>query len=170
VLFEDFRADPDKHRLRTPSGRIELYSELIAGFGYDDCPPYPAWIEPAEWLGGKQAARFPLHLVSSQPRHKLHSQMDAGPVSALGKVAGREALAINPVDARVRGIEEGEVVRVFNARGACFAGAVITEAVRAGCGAAVLRRLVRSGERGRRRRLRARQRQCADARSRHLAA
>jgi biotin/methionine sulfoxide reductase len=140
VLLAEFRADPEKHPLRTPSGRIELYSDEIAGFAYDDCPPHPAWIEPAEWLGSGQSAAFPLHLVSSQPRYRLHSQMDAGPVSAQGKTAGRESLAINPVDAASRGIAEGEVVRVFNARGACFAGVRITEAVRPGvvrlsCGA-----------------------------------
>jgi biotin/methionine sulfoxide reductase len=140
VVFADFRADPEQHKLRTPSGRIELYSDEIAGFDYDDCPPHPAWIEPAEWLGGGAAARFPLHLVSSQPRHKLHSQMDAGPVSALGKTAGRETIAINPADAHERGIADGEVVRVFNDRGACFAGVVTTDAVRPGvvrlsCGA-----------------------------------
>ena len=94
----------------------------------------------AEWLGGGQTAAFPLHLISSQPRHRLHSQMDAGPVSARGKIAGRETLAINPVDARSCGIGDGEVVRVFNARGACFAGVSVTEAVRPGvvrlsCGA-----------------------------------
>ena len=50
---------------------------------------------------------FPLHLVSSQPRYRLHSQMDAGPVSASGKIAGREAIAINPADARARGIADG---------------------------------------------------------------
>ncbi|MGH7061604.1 MAG: molybdopterin dinucleotide binding domain-containing protein, partial [Stellaceae bacterium] len=66
--------------------------------------------------------------------------MDAGPVSARGKTAGRETLAISPVDAAARGIGDGEVVRVFNARGACFAGVLITEAVRTGvvrlsCGA-----------------------------------
>ncbi|MGH7110173.1 MAG: molybdopterin-dependent oxidoreductase [Stellaceae bacterium] len=140
ALFADFRADPEAHKLRTPSGRIELYSERIAGFGYDDCPPHPTWIAPAEWLGATAAARFPLHLVSSQPRYKLHSQMDAGPVSAQGKVGGREALALNPADAEARGIGEGDVVRVYNARGACFAGAVLSEALRPGvvrlsCGA-----------------------------------
>jgi biotin/methionine sulfoxide reductase len=140
VFLADFRADPEKYRLRTPSGRIELYCERIARFDYDDCPPQPRWVEPAEWLGATAAARFPLHLVSSQPRHKLHSQMDAGPISARGKVAGREALAIHPEDARARGIAAGDVVRVFNARGACFAGAVLTDAVRPGvvrlsCGA-----------------------------------
>jgi biotin/methionine sulfoxide reductase len=140
VMLGDFRTDPDGRKLPTPSGLIELYSDRIAGFGYDDCPPHPAWIEPSEWLGASAAARFPLHLVSSQPRHKLHSQMDAGPIAARGKVSGREALSINPEDAAARGIKEGEVVRVFNGRGACFAGAVLTDAVRPGvvrlsCGA-----------------------------------
>ena len=140
VLFAEFRADPEGHRLATPSGRIELYSERIAGFGYDDCPPHPSWIEPAEWLGAGSAAAHPLHLVSSQPRYRLHSQMDPGPVSALGKIAGREAVAIHPADAARRQIADGDLVRVFSARGACLAGATVTESVRPGvvrlsCGA-----------------------------------
>ncbi|HLH76349.1 MAG TPA: molybdopterin-dependent oxidoreductase [Candidatus Binataceae bacterium] len=140
ILFMDFRTDPVKHPLATPSGRIELYSTTIANFGYPDCPPHPTWIEPAEWLGGSLAAAYPLHLVSSQPRDRLHSQMDCGPVSARGKIAGREAIAINPRDALKRGISDGDVVRVYNARGACLAGALITDAVSEGvvrlsCGA-----------------------------------
>ena len=140
VMFADFRADPEKHKLRTPSGRIELYSEKIAGFGYDDCPPHPTWIEPWEWLGGKDAKTYPLHLVSSQPRDRLHSQMDCGPVCASGKVAGREAIAINPADAKARGINDGDVVRVHNSRGSCLAGAIVSDTISAGvvklsCGA-----------------------------------
>jgi biotin/methionine sulfoxide reductase len=140
VIFGDFRADPDQHRLRTPSGKIELYSEKIAAFGYDDCPPHPTWIEPWEWLGGRDAKTYPLHLVSSQPRDRLHSQMDCGPVSAGGKIAGRQAITIHPADAKARGINAGDVVRVHNARGSCLAGAVISDTVSAGivnlsCGA-----------------------------------
>lgn len=139
VLHAQFRADPSAHKLGTPSGKIELYSERIAGFGYADCPPHPAWLEPAEWLGGT-ASSGQLHLVSSQPRYRLHSQMDPGPVSAEGKRDGREAIAINPEDARRRGIAEGDVVRVYNARGAALAAAELTESIRPGvvrlsCGA-----------------------------------
>src|SRR5262249_56508596 len=50
VLFEDFRRDPERHPLKTPSGRIEIVSEAVAGFDYADCPPHPAWIPPAAWL------------------------------------------------------------------------------------------------------------------------
>ena len=66
--FAALRADPAAAPLPTPSGRIELASATIAGFGYDDCPGHPAWMEPAEWLGSDLARRFPLHLISNQPR------------------------------------------------------------------------------------------------------
>jgi biotin/methionine sulfoxide reductase len=141
VMLAEFRTDPQSKRLTTPSGRIELYSERIAGFGYDDCPPHATWLEPTEWLGA--VGPYPLHLVSSQPRERLHSQMAMGPVSARAKVAGRETIAINPVDARSRGIAEGDVVRLFNARGSCLAGAVVTDVVAPGV-VRPLRRLVRS--------------------------
>ena len=42
ILFEGFREDPDRMALKTPSGKIELFSETIDGFGYDDCPGHPA--------------------------------------------------------------------------------------------------------------------------------
>ncbi|MFZ3352063.1 MAG: molybdopterin-dependent oxidoreductase [Xanthobacteraceae bacterium] len=140
LMFEKFRADPAANKLTTPSGRIELFSERIARFGYDNCPPHPTWIEPSEWAGGAVAQTYPLHLISSQPRHKLHSQMDAGPISARGKIGGREAVTMNPADAGRRGIKDGDVVRIHNDRGACLAGVVLSEALSPGvaklsCGA-----------------------------------
>jgi biotin/methionine sulfoxide reductase len=132
VLFEAFRADPEASPLKTPSGKIELYSERIAAFGYDDCPPHPAWLPPHEWLGAPEARRFPLHLVTVQPPDRLHSQMDPGPVAQANKVAGREAIRLNPDDAAGRGIRAGQLVRVFNDRGACLAGAIVDPGVREG--------------------------------------
>ena len=129
VLFEEFRRDPEQNPLKTPSGRIEIASETIAGFGYDDCPRHPVWIAPAEWLGGERAKSWPIHLVTNQPRHRLHSQMDPGPVAQAAKVAGHEAIRINPADATARGIADGDIVRVFNDRGACLAGAIIDDGV-----------------------------------------
>jgi biotin/methionine sulfoxide reductase len=130
ALFDRFRADPDARRLATPSGRIELYSETIAGYGYDDCPGHPVWLEPDEWLGGARAAEFPLHLIANQPAPRLHGQLDAGAYSRASKVGGREPIRMHPDDARTRGITDGDVVRVFNDRGACLAGAVLTTDVR----------------------------------------
>ncbi len=132
VMFAPFRADPAANPLATPSGRIEIFSETIAGFGYDDCPGHPVWMEPAEWLGGKGASRHPLHLISCQPAGRLHSQYDNGATSRAAKVAEREAVWLHPDDAAARGIADGDVVRLFNDRGACLAGAVVTPAVRRG--------------------------------------
>jgi biotin/methionine sulfoxide reductase len=130
TLFDRFRQDPDGRPLATPSGRIELFSAAIDGFGYDDCPGHPTWLEPEEWLGGERARRFPLHLIANQPATRLHGQLDVGAHSQAAKVAGREAIRIHPDDAAARGIADGDVVRVSNDRGACFAGAVVTDAVR----------------------------------------
>src|SRR3954468_5472496 len=128
TMFELFRADPEQHALKTPSGRIELASDVIAGFGYADCPGHPTWIEP----GDGDSMRFPLHLIANQPSTRLHGQLDVGAASLDSKVQGREPILINPDDASARGIGDGDVVRVFSARGACLAGAVISAAVRPG--------------------------------------
>ncbi|WP_369640422.1 molybdopterin-dependent oxidoreductase, partial [Nocardia sp. JMUB6875] len=132
VAFADFRADPSAHPLHTPSGRIEIFSETIAGFGYDDCPGHPVWREPDEWLGSPLAAQFPLQLVANQPRTKLHSQLDVGAHSQSTKVQGREPVRLHPDDAAARGLTEGDIVRIFNDRGSCLAGLAISDAVRPG--------------------------------------
>jgi biotin/methionine sulfoxide reductase len=132
IAFADFRADPVSNPLVTPSGRIEIFSETIAGFGYHDCPGHPAWLEPTEWLGSSKAEHYPLHLLTSQPSTRLHAQLDMGRVSQNSKVNGREPIRLNPVDAAKREIVSGDVVRVFNDRGAFLAGAVVSEDLRPG--------------------------------------
>ncbi|MDO8301204.1 molybdopterin-dependent oxidoreductase [Lacisediminimonas sp.] len=122
VMLAGFRADPVAHALPTPSGRIEIASEVIAGFGYDDCPGHPAWLEPAEWLGRLPPQGNWLHLISNQPSTKLHSQYDHGVVSLENKIDGREPIMLHPDDAAGRGLADGDIVRVHNARGACLAG------------------------------------------------
>jgi biotin/methionine sulfoxide reductase len=132
VLFEDFRNDPLAHPLKTPSGRIEIYSARIAGFDYDDCPPHPTWLPPSEWLGASQACVYPLHLVTTQPPDKLHSQADYGPVARAAKRAGHERIRLSTADAATRSLTGGMVVRVFNARGACLATVEVDAGLRAG--------------------------------------
>ncbi|MBB2990185.1 biotin/methionine sulfoxide reductase [Mycolicibacterium iranicum] len=130
TLLADFRADPRAHRLATPSGKIEIFSADIDSFGYDDCTGHPAWFEPQEWLGGPRARRYPLHLLANQPTSRLHSQLDGGAASLASKVGGREPLRMHPDDAGARGLAAGDVVRVFNDRGACLAGVVLDDGVR----------------------------------------
>lgn len=129
VLFEDFRNNPEARPLHTPSGKIEIFSDKIASFEYDDCPGHSIWQEPAEWLGAELAEQYPLHMISNQPRARLHSQMDQGSVSKDAKINGREPIIINRQDAINRGVRDGDTVRVFNDRGELLAGVVTSEAI-----------------------------------------
>ena len=131
-LFAAFRADPEKSPLATPSGRIELVSARVRGFGYDECPGQPVWIEPREWLGAPLAKRYPIHLLSNQPKNRLHSQLDFATPSQASKIGGKEAILINSEDARARGIVHGDTVRVLNDRGATLAAAIPSDDVMSG--------------------------------------
>jgi biotin/methionine sulfoxide reductase len=125
VLLKAFRDDPDAHPLPTPSGRIEIFCERIAGFGYADCPGHPVWLD-------KPVPEAPLHLLSNQPKTRLHSQYDHGSYSRASKIRQREPLTLNPLDAHARGIVEGDVIKVFNQRGAFLAAAILSEGIRPG--------------------------------------
>jgi biotin/methionine sulfoxide reductase len=123
-----FRDDPEGGRLPTPSGKIEIFSETIAGFGETDCPGHPTWLAPVQ----APAPSTPLILVANQPATRLHSQLDFGGHSAASKHRGREVARMHPDDAAARGIADGDIIRLFNARGACLAGIRVTEDIRRG--------------------------------------
>ena len=131
VMFTQFRLDPDANSLKTPSGKIEIFSATIDGFDYEDCPGHAAWMPPIEWLGSKDKT-YPLHLISNQPKNKLHSQYDHGSYSKAAKIRDREAIVVNPIDAAKRNISNGDIVRVFNTRGECLGGVSISDEVREG--------------------------------------
>lgn len=128
LMLEAFRADPEAHPLATPSGKIEIFSQTIAGFGYDDCPGHPAWMTPAEWLGGADPSEF--HMISNQPRNKLHSQLDHGSVSRADRPQGVEPVTMHRSDAARLGLREGQIVRIYNTRGACLADLRISDSIR----------------------------------------
>jgi len=83
--------------LSTPSGKIDIFSQAIASFRYDDCPSYPSWLASDEWLSAPGAAQWSLHLITHQPADKLHSQMDVGKVSLAHKVSGAHCFTSIPV-------------------------------------------------------------------------
>jgi biotin/methionine sulfoxide reductase len=132
VMLARFRADPANNPLKTPSGKIEIFSEKIASFGYDDCPGHAVWLEPIEWLGSKKTERYPLHMLSDQPTDKLHSQLDHSPHAKATKVKGRQPITLHPDDAKARGLADGDLVRVFNDRGACLAAVRTSDRIRRG--------------------------------------
>lgn len=125
-----FRSDEKSNALATPSGKIEIFSSTIDGFGYADCPGHAVWLEPYERLGGAGCDRYPLHMISPQPKRRLHSQYDQSAYSQAGKIKGREPLTLHANAAAARDIKSGDLLRVFNDRGACIVGAQISTTLR----------------------------------------
>ena len=130
IMFEDFRNNPIKNSLSTPSGKIEITSNTIRNFKLKDCKGHPTWIEPYEWLGNKE--NFPLHLISNQPEYRLHGQLDNAKYSLNNKIKNREPVLINSRDAEDRNIKDNDIVLIFNKRGKVLAGARLSDAVMKG--------------------------------------
>jgi biotin/methionine sulfoxide reductase len=127
-ILRAFREDPAGAPLPTPTGRIEIASAVIESFGYADCPGHPAWLSPSD----KPSGTAPLWLLASQPATRLHSQLDFAAHSQAAKHRGREVATLHPADAAARGIGEGDIVKLWNARGACLAAARISDGIREG--------------------------------------
>ena len=131
VRHGDFRADPVKNPLHTPSGRIEMYSATIEKMNLPDCPPMPKWLEPGEYLGNAKEGQ--VHVVSPHPYMRLHSQMaNAEPLRKSYAVQTREPLLINTQDAKKRGIRDGDLVELYNERGALVVGARVSDRIMPG--------------------------------------
>lgn len=94
----------------TPSGRCEFASSRLAAQGLD---PLPEHLPNHEPLGS--SLRYPLAMISPPARNFLNSSFVN--VKSLRNIEGEPLLEICAQDAAARGIESGEVVRVFNSRG-----------------------------------------------------
>ncbi|WP_313383667.1 molybdopterin-dependent oxidoreductase [Pantoea sp.] len=127
-MINAFRADPAAHPLPTPTGKIQIASDTIAGFGYEDCPGHPVWRAPRE----QPCATYPFWLIANQPATRLHSQLDFGDYSRSGKRNGREVCSLHPLDAQRLGIAENDLIELYNARGHVLASAALTETIRPG--------------------------------------
>jgi len=115
IAFADFRRDPDQYPLKTPSGKIEIFSLDLFRMGRpDEIPAVPKYIQEWESPFGPEADRYPLQAMGTQSLHRVHSTHDNN--DWLDE-AFPQRVFINPIDARTRDIEDGEPVRVFNDRG-----------------------------------------------------
>ncbi|HRJ22720.1 MAG TPA: molybdopterin-dependent oxidoreductase [Thauera sp.] len=124
VRHGDFYTDPQKSPLHTASGKIELYCESFARFGTEECPPIPKYLEPAEFLGNAKPGQ--VHVVSPHPYMRVHSQMANAECAKHLNIDGREFALVSEEDARERGIKDGDLIEVYNDRGALIVGARVS--------------------------------------------
>ena len=127
VAFAREIRDPERHPFSTPSGKIEIYSMSLAAdpdpYGLGRIPAIPTWIPEAA------DPAHPLRLVTPKSRARTHSIHDNQAVLAR---ADRDDLWIHPTDAAVRGIADGQRVRVFNRRGRTLIPARVTDRIAPG--------------------------------------
>ena len=139
----EFYEDPVNNPMETPTGKIEFYSTGLANFFPDDeeRQPVAKWIEESEThherISCERAKDYPFLLVSNHPRWRIHANFDDCPWTReieTCKVVGVDGYAyepvwIHPADAARLGIENGDIVEVFNERGTVLGGAYVTERV-----------------------------------------
>ena len=114
VAFRDEIEDPENNPFGTPSGKIEIYSQLIAELNNPEIPPVPKYLESWEGPTDPLHKKYPLQLLTTHFKGRAHSQFHNVPW--IREVLPQTVL-ISSSDARARGIKDGDLVRVFNDRG-----------------------------------------------------
>ncbi len=121
IPLKEFREDPAANPLETPSGKIEIYSSVVADMARtwtiaegDKITPIPEFVETWEMPGDPLQAKYPLQAIGHHYMGRTHSSY--GNVKELQAMHPQVAW-IHPRDADERGIKEGDEVQVFNDRG-----------------------------------------------------
>ncbi|MFC1873729.1 molybdopterin-dependent oxidoreductase, partial [Chloroflexota bacterium] len=113
----------------TPSGKIEIYSQIVSDMNHPLIPPVPKYIETWESLNDPLAEKYPLQLITPHFKRRAHSQFNNLPWL---RELQTQAVTISTIDAGSRGIKEGDMVRVFNGRGEMIIPAKVTERIMPG--------------------------------------
>ncbi|WP_297891618.1 molybdopterin-dependent oxidoreductase [uncultured Desulfovibrio sp.] len=137
VAFKAFRDDPAANPLKTPSGKIEIFSkrlwdlnqtwELPEGDAIYAIPVHEkTWEGPCDYEGMK---KHPFQLIGHHYKGRAHSSY--ANIPWLEQVAPQQ-LWMNEADAAQRGIRHDDVVKVFNDRGAVVVRVKVTPRIMPG--------------------------------------
>lgn len=136
IMFKEFRDNPVKNPLKTPSGKIEIYSEALANLSKtwvlpkgDVISALPKFVQTFDMPGDKAAKKYPLQCFGYHGHGRTHSTFHNLPW--LREVHPDQVL-INELDAKVRNIADGDKVHVFNDRGCIEVPAHVTKRIMPG--------------------------------------
>ena len=111
-------------KFATPSGKIELWSDRAAKlWGVDPLPSY----EPPEDFG---ESNLPFRLMTPNIASRIHSQF--GNLDVIRTVIPAPVWEISVADARRKGLNSGDTIRVFNKRGEVTGKVSVTARVKSG--------------------------------------
>jgi anaerobic dimethyl sulfoxide reductase subunit A len=126
IAFAKQIKDPENNPFPTPSGKIEIYSEKLEERNTPNLPPIPMYIETWEGRNDPLAKKYPLQLISTHSKRRIHSNMDNLPWM---KNLETHVVWINPEDAETRGLKNNDNARVFNDRGTISIKVKVTERI-----------------------------------------
>ncbi|SMB84052.1 Tat-targeted selenate reductase subunit YnfE [Pasteurella testudinis DSM 23072] len=136
VAYKDFREDPENNPLKTPSGKIEIYSERLAEIANtwkldEQSVIHPLPIYHSGFNGWDDPKRntYPFQLIGFHHKARTHSTY--GNIDVLQAMT-RQDVWINSVDAQRLGINNGDMVRVFNEIGETRLAAKVTPRIMPG--------------------------------------
>jgi molybdopterin-containing oxidoreductase family molybdopterin binding subunit len=110
----------------TPSGRLEFYVERLRDFGQE----LPFYMEPLESQRTPLAQKYPLSLITPHPKYRSHSMF--ANIPWIRELDPEPTLEMNSADAQARGIQDRDLVRVFNDRGDVKVKVKLNQGVKAG--------------------------------------
>ncbi|WP_216465387.1 DMSO/selenate family reductase complex A subunit [Arcanobacterium phocae] len=142
VSMKDFREDPERNPLDTPSGKIEIYSQRLEQMAQkwtfdefreakegDKLVPLPEYVPTWEGALDVRDSKYPIQLIGHHFKARTHSTY--GNVDWL-REAHIQTIWINPMDAAARGIKNGDQVFAYNERGTVKIEAKVTERIAPG--------------------------------------
>ena len=129
-------------KLGTYSGKIEFVSQSLLKHFPDDKerPPLAQYIPSWEGYNSELSQKYPLQLITPHVRFSYHTQHD-NKSPWLNEIPGHRVIKdgyawwtirINPCDAESRSIKHGDIIKMYNDRGAILGVVQITERVRPG--------------------------------------
>jgi anaerobic dimethyl sulfoxide reductase subunit A len=136
IAFRDQIENNENNPFPTSTGKIEIYSHTLENIDFDDTdispvlrgyrniPRIPTFLSCDELPGSTRSSRYPLQLTTPHCRYRVHSQYAN---SAAMRKLYRHEVWIHRSDAEPRGIKNGDLVRIFNDRGAILIHAKVTE-------------------------------------------
>ncbi len=137
IAHKAFREDPEKNRLKTRSGKLEIHcqalSDKIGAYGFTTCPPIPMYRPPVDGFEAtyadydkKTKGEYPLQFFTPHYLRRSHSVFDN--VRQLREAFPQECW-MNPVDAEARGIRTGDTVKITSKAGTVLRPVELTERV-----------------------------------------
>jgi anaerobic dimethyl sulfoxide reductase subunit A len=126
IAFKDFRDNPQANPLKTPSGKLHIFSQDLTDeiklYGWTEVAPIAQYVAAVEGFeetfkdwDHRVKGDYPFQLITPHYLRRAHSVLDNIPWL---RRAWPQELMMNTLDARDRGLSSGDTVKVTSRHGA----------------------------------------------------